>query len=224
MNKNIMLLVVTLGTVFYPKLDTTSRVAQFTLQNIDEQATIYSDIIISDVENTQSTIDEMVISEKGYVALRFNNKSINIYDDSTGYCYSIYFNRTHCGMYLEWDNNLLHIYVNSTEWQYDIQVEDKIITVYTIVDSDQSDEKWKSIYHSSGGSIQKIDEEQYTYYRTRTRCWRYNKNTCENETIVEIVSSTIKKSIPILILAIAALLTTIKIKSNDFIAKKQSNK
>lgn len=194
----------------------------FSLQAIDENAPIYNDISISEAENTLSTIDEIVLSENGEVAIRFNNKTVNVYDSSLNYIYSITINRSHCGMYLEWDKDILHTYIKSTDYQYDIQLLHGNLVVYDIVDSNQSEEKWKSIYHSSGGSVQIIKYNDYTYYRTRLRSWRYNEETKEKEIIVDVLYSAIETYFPIIIIILLMLLIIIITKIRDIIERKNS--
>lgn len=186
----------------------------FSLEPIDENVSIYSDITISDVENELSTIDEIAISENGMVALRFNNKAVNVYDAKLNHCYSFYFDRSHCSTYLEWEHEILHVYVGSLAYQYDIQLLDGVPTVYSIVDSEQSDEMWERLYHSSGGAMQSVTDGQYTYFRTRTRCWRYDKTTKETEMIADVIRAALKHyllpSLPILFIVCIMILTKIK--------------
>ena len=203
-----------------PMMDLSNQT--FSLQAIDENAPIYNDIEISETENTLSTIDEIVLSENGEVAIRFNNKTVNVYDSSLNYIYSITINRSHCGVYLEWDKDVLHTYIKSTDYQYDIQMLHGNLVVYDIVDSNQSEEKWKSIYHSSGGSVQIIKYNDYTYYRTRLRSWRYNEETRENEIIVDVLYSAIETYYPIFIIILLMLLIIIITKIRDIIERKNS--
>ena len=194
--------------------------ASYSMKKVDQSAAIYRDITISDNENTISLIDEIAVSEDGVLAVSFSNKSVNIYDPSLDFAYSIELNRSHCGMYLEWDAETLHIYVSGSN-QYDVQLLHGDLTAYSIADTEKSAEKWRSIYHSSGGGVQSIQNGDRTYYMTRTNCWCYDGATSETEMIVDVLPSMIKAYSPILVILLPVLLIVIFTKVKDVKERKR---
>lgn len=211
MNKKVLtcLFIISFFVLVIPARVSADSISFEVQEHTDEELDAYIDL--SRIEHRSAAIDKFAISSQNMIAVGFSDKYINIYDSSLEFQYSFCLTQWHYTYYLQWEGDILHVLVSCTEWQYDIQLCNGEVKIYEILETENNQKNWEN-YHLDNSYYGIYQTEEYTYYRTLTKCWRNNKTTNQDEEIINVSLHIFK----VFIFIVAWLLTIILISINIY--------
>lgn len=120
------------------------------------------------------------VSDSGYVAVGFNDKEINIYDDNLNFLYSIEPSYTHCSYSIKWLNNSLYVYIKS-----DILFNCIVINGYNNVDYFKiaDSESNCHLFNNLDCNVDYLEDDNYIYSINNSQLERLSKTTSSVEKI-----------------------------------------
>lgn len=150
----------------------------FLMSPVDEKSVEF-EIEFSRKEMT-GYIQTFDVSNNGYVAVGFNDKKINIYDDNLNYLYSIIPSYTHCSYSIKWSNNKLHIYVKSDLLFNCIVVNEyDDVDYFKIVDSESN----RHLFNNLNCNVDYVERDSYIYYIDNNQLERQSKTSSNVERV-----------------------------------------
>lgn len=182
----LFVIIVLLFTLFFSiKIDAVSF--EQTLLDVNQDTEyLYNSIDVAENEDSlkHTQIWDFTVNSNGYIAVGFNDYCINIYDNNLNFKYRLKPSYSHCTYSLEWNNDILNIYVQSNTLSNCISFYDgNVKEVYFIEDTANNRRMWKRI---DNNKTNEIVTDEYKYYIKDFKLFRSNKETTTNEIIVDI--------------------------------------